>query len=90
MKKLNEKIIEFENQDISYNDVDDQASNYLKESKLKERFVKAYNKLLNYCKKYPHLVSNDFKKSRAKGAQFSKKIKINCKFIIKISKDSLK
>ncbi|CAF0828235.1 unnamed protein product [Brachionus calyciflorus] len=76
--QLNEKIIDYENREVSYDDLDKEESNYLNEAKLKNRFTKAYKMLVNLCRKFPHLVSDDHKKvPKDNCPQFSKKIKFN-------------
>lgn len=58
---------------------------YIYENNLKKRFVQVYEQLVKYCKKYPHLVSNEHKIVKIKNSQFSKKIKFDRKITFKIN-----
>ncbi|RNA38150.1 death domain-associated 6 [Brachionus plicatilis] len=76
--ELNEKIKENENREVALDELDSGRTIFIYEAKLKQRFVKAYSKLIWYCKKYPHLVSNEHKVVKGKNVIFSKKIKFDC------------
>jgi len=59
LKKISTRIKEFENRELSLDDLDSDRSSYMIESSLKSRFNRINKEYLKYANKFPHLIQDD-------------------------------
>jgi hypothetical protein len=59
LKKISARIKEFENRELSLDDLDSDRSSYIIESSLKSRFNRINKEYLKYANKFPHLIQDD-------------------------------
>ena len=60
LNKYSARIKEFENRELSLDDLDSDRSSYIIESKLKSRFNRINKEYIVYASKFPHLMQDDY------------------------------